>query len=280
MDHIEAREELEVAAVEPGGIDRLMAGDTAVAQAVAGHLAGCPSCTDELTRLRRASAVLREVVRTTVPPELRGRALAYVGALGRDRSGAGQATDRERTDRPPATAHEISALGRRRSSGGPARLGSIAAAAAAVALAVISTNLLLGSRVDSAERTIAALQRITSATVDLSATADARVSLADMEGAGRRGTILFSSSTTNLVIVVTGLAPPPAGREYRCWLESSGRREKVGRMFFAGDLAFWAGPVPAVAGIVSDTTFGVSLVDAGGEGLEGDPVLAGQLGEG
>ena len=44
MDHDATREQLELAALEPDGLDRLMAGDTATAQAVAGHLAGCPSC--------------------------------------------------------------------------------------------------------------------------------------------------------------------------------------------------------------------------------------------
>ncbi len=40
MDHEETREQLELAALEPGGLERLMAGDTPLAQAVAGHLAG------------------------------------------------------------------------------------------------------------------------------------------------------------------------------------------------------------------------------------------------
>ena len=56
MDHDATREQLELAAVEPGGLDRLMAGDTATAQAVAAHLAGCPACTEELARLERAVA--------------------------------------------------------------------------------------------------------------------------------------------------------------------------------------------------------------------------------
>ena len=51
MDHAEARELLEIAAVEPGGLARLMAGDTAEAAALAGHLAGCDECTQEMARL-------------------------------------------------------------------------------------------------------------------------------------------------------------------------------------------------------------------------------------
>ena len=42
MDHDQVREQLELAAAEPGGLERLMAGDTAAARAVAAHLAGCP----------------------------------------------------------------------------------------------------------------------------------------------------------------------------------------------------------------------------------------------
>ena len=71
MDHAEARELLEVAAVEPGGLARLMAGDTPEAAALAGHLAGCEECTREMARLRRVAGIVRGVVRTTPPPELR-----------------------------------------------------------------------------------------------------------------------------------------------------------------------------------------------------------------
>jgi len=274
MNHDEVREELEVAAVEPGGIDRLMAGDTVAAQAVAAHLAGCPSCSDELVRLRRASALVRDVLRTTVPPALRARTFAFVAAVGRDRSGVASAPRHDPND-GPASPTATGSTARR------TRLGWIAAAAATIALAVVGTNLWLGTRMDTASQSIAALQRVTSATIELSAATDAaRVSLVDTEGAGRSGTLLFSPSTTELVVVVRGLAAPPAGREYRCWVERAGRREKVGRMFFAGELAFWVGPVPAVAALASGTTFGVTLVDASAEALEGDPVLAGTLDEG
>ena len=56
MEHAEALERIEIAAAEPDGLDRLMAGDTADAAAVAGHLAGCPSCAEELVRIRRTAA--------------------------------------------------------------------------------------------------------------------------------------------------------------------------------------------------------------------------------
>ena len=86
MEHAEALERIEIAAVEPEGLDRLMAGDTPDAAAVAGHLAGCPSCADELVRIRRSSTVARAVVQAEPDPELRERTLAFVKAVGRDRS--------------------------------------------------------------------------------------------------------------------------------------------------------------------------------------------------
>ena len=88
MDHAEARELLDLAAVEPGGLDRLVAGDTLAATALAGHLAGCEECTEEFTRLRRASPILREVIASQPPAELKERTLAFVAAVGRPRGEA------------------------------------------------------------------------------------------------------------------------------------------------------------------------------------------------
>src|SRR2546426_6477624 len=85
MDHAEARELLEIAAVEPGGFARLVAGDTPEAAALAGHLAGCTACAAEMERLRRSATVIRDAVRLMPPPELRERTLAMVAAVGRPR---------------------------------------------------------------------------------------------------------------------------------------------------------------------------------------------------
>src|SRR5919107_3491657 len=85
MDHSDVRELLEDAAIEPGGLERLMAGDTPSAAIVAGHVAGCPDCAEELDRLRRTVGAIRPAVRAVPPPELRQRTLDYVAALGRPR---------------------------------------------------------------------------------------------------------------------------------------------------------------------------------------------------
>jgi hypothetical protein len=161
-------------------------------------------------------------------------------------------------------------------------LGWVATIAAAVVLSVLATTYLVGSRVDSQLATQAAaikgLQEITTATLTVTAQPDAEhVALASASEPDVYGGITFSPSTAELVVVANGLTPPPDGLEYRCWVEVGGTRQRVGKMFFNEDLAFWVGPAPAIAGVSSGATFGVSLVDAAGSSVDTDPVLLGEL---
>lgn len=271
MDHEATREQLELAALEPSGLDRLMAGDTARAQAVAGHLAGCPGCSDELARLERTSRLVREVVRAMAPADLRQRTFAAVRAGGVQRGGVA-----------PASA-QMTTVAPRPASGARGRpsLGWFGAIAAAVMLSVVSTSMVVGWQMDrrlaSQAEAITALERVTTATLAVTAEPDVRrVALAGADSS-MSGSVVFSPSTSELVVVATGLMPPPAGQEYRCWVERDGRRDRVGKMFFSDDLAYWIGPVGAVDGLLTGATFGVSLVDAAGAALDSDPVLDGGL---
>lgn len=265
MDHDEVLEQLELAAVEPDGLARLVAGDTAIAAAVAGHLAGCDSCSSEFQRLGRAAPLLREVVRTTPPSDLRERTLAYVREHGEPR---GVAASR---------AAAAGAAPRRTAN----LLPWVATLAAAIALALATTSFLAyqqaSQRLADQEHAIADLQAVTSATLEISAQPDVeRVSLT-AAGTDTSGSLLFSPASTRLVVVATGLQPPLAGQEYRCWVDRAGTRENVGRMFFAGDLAYWVGEVPAISDLKPGTTFGVSLADLQGTLVDGPPVIAGEL---
>jgi hypothetical protein len=289
MDHDEVREQLELAAVEPGGIDRLMAGDTPLAAAVAGHLAGCPSCTDELMRLRRSAFVIAEAVRSAAPPELRERTLAHVAAYGRVLPAAASAASAG-NDAAPAPA-AVPVAGDRE---GPAvqpgrrirRLGWVAGMAAALVIAVLGTTVILdaryGQRLADQEAGAAGLSRVTTAALALASEPDVtRVALGPGAGAGGAdldGTLAYSPASADLVVIASGLTEPAADREYRCWVEVDGARRPVGRMFFGGELAFWAGRAETVADLPSGSTFGVSLVDADGESLEGPAVLSGTVG--
>jgi len=296
MDHETVLETLEIAAAEPGGLDRLMAGDTATAMAVAGHLAGCPSCTLELERLRWVSEVARDVITTTPSPELRDRTLAYVRARGVPRGAEAEAVRTAAitptiagNDTPMPTADGAQAAmpvaipvaarsaaadrGRRRGA-----IGWVAAVAAAVILSVAATSLIVGARVDdrlaAQDNAIEDLAAVTTATLRVTSQPDVnRVALDSPSGASTSGTLLYSPSTTELVVVATDLAEPAPGKEYHCWVLVDGERHGVGKMFFGGGLAYWVGPSPAVAGLEGGPTFGVSLVDAGGATVAPDPVL-------
>lgn len=278
MDHDATREQLELAAAEPGGLERLMAGDTPAAQAVAAHLAGCPACTDELARLERAAGLIAQVVREQPPADLRERTLAAVRAAGVPR---GPAAAGATATVAPLRAAVSAGRGPAAARSGREALGWVAAIAAAVVVSVIATTVIVGGRVDeqlSAQASeIEALERVTIATLEVTLEPDARrVALGGADPAVA-GSLVFSPSTSELVVVATGLTPPPDGREYRCWVEQGGDREGVGKMFFSDDLAYWIGPVSAVQGLVGDATFGVTLVDVSGAGGEPMDVLVGGL---
>jgi Anti-sigma-K factor rskA, C-terminal len=271
MDHDETREHLELAAVEPGGLERLMAGDTAASQAVAAHLAGCPSCTDELVRLQRSATVARTVLREEPSPALRERTLASIRTMGveRPRPVAAQ----------PAPAVVDAQPGSGRSRSWPA-LAGLTAIAAVVLVSVIATSLIVGSRVDGEladqARQIAALEHVTTTEMAVASEPDAEhVSLHGVADPDLGGRITYSPSTTELVVVAVGLAPPPEGQEYRCWIDVEGVRQGIGRMYFSDDLSFWAGDSEELAGLPADATFGISLVAPADSGLDAEAVLVG-----
>ena len=280
MDHEATRERLELAALEPGGLDRLMAGDTATAQAVAAHLAGCPSCSDELARLSVASNLIRTTVRELPPPELRERTLAAVRATGVSRGAPSPTRGAPvAVPAPEPLGATQPAVGDRRP--GP-RLAWVMAIAAAVVVSVIATSLIVGGQVDgrlaAQAETVAALEEVMTATIAIAAEGDAEhVALVGTTDPTLDGNLAFSPSTAQLVVVATGLKLPPTGQEYRCWVQTGGARQRVGKMFFSTDLAYWVGPAPAVAGLSGAATFGVSLVGVGDPEVGADPVLIGQL---
>ena len=158
MDHDEVREQLELAATEPAGIDRLMAGDTPLAAAIAAHLAGCSSCTDELDRLRRAAIIIGDAVRTTPPPELRERTLAFVREVGRIRDAAPEAAPAPVA--PVGGRRARCGVGRHRTGGFGRGLAWIGAIAAAVLIAVAATDVRARPPVRELARRLGAAQRI------------------------------------------------------------------------------------------------------------------------
>src|SRR3954470_2924253 len=227
MDHDDALALIETAAAEPGGLDRLMAGDTSDAVLLAGHLADCRACAEELRRIGRTSELVRSVVREKPSPELKERTLAYVRQVGRPRGEAPAPAPAEPVPAaaavghtpPAAPAAASTAAGRRsrrwpRGLGLVATIGMSAVLAAGVAVAVVGVDR--GSAEQQYEDTIEALAKVNVWTFRVDGEPDAkRVALAKADGSPG-ATLVFSPGTTDLVVVASDLAQPPAGQEYRC----------------------------------------------------------------
>jgi hypothetical protein len=298
VNHAEVRDRMELAAIEPDGLDRLMAGDMPEAAGIAGHLAGCPACLDELGRLRRTAALVRlafeagvpsedEAAATAraggapdepaLPPELRERTLAFVRDFGVRRPVLTLADAAAMVGSSPAPPAAQLATSRPRSLRDFVRPAAWAGSiAAAVVVSVVATSLLLGG--GRLTEDTSDLSKLAAWSIDVARAPDARqVSLRSPSGASTAGLLAFVPSMGELVVSAHDLAPAPAGKEYRCWMEVPGGRKVVGRMFFAGGIAYWVGPVRDLGAIAAGTHFGITLVDAAGSSVEGDPVLLGTL---
>ncbi len=303
MDHAEALERIEIAAAEPDGLERLMAGDTADAAAVAGHLAGCESCQAQLAAIRRTAALARRVIEAEPDPELKERTLAFIRQVGRDRSGGAAVAASARLAPAPGEAVTEAPAPVRASSDDapppnvvpferpaaphlaerPARirrwmtLGAVAAAIVVALVAGFAGGAIVAPGQDSVRQEVAVLRETAQGTVRVGAQPDAqRVALVSTGAApGAQGTALFSGSSGELVMVATGLEAPPAGMEYGCWIETGGDRRRIGKMYPGGELHAWVGPVSGLADLPAGTTFGVSLTPVGGG--PGEVVLTGQV---
>jgi hypothetical protein len=314
MSHAEVRERLELAALEPDGLDRLMAGDTMEAAAIATHLAGCPACLDELGRLERATALVRQALEPdlqgrldagaeddavgafeepVLPPALRERTLAFVREHGVQRPVVTLAqaaamvepamlADPTRPARPaPATAAmsaepvPITSLSARAGRRWLAPFAWAASLAAVLVVSVIATAVFVGN---ASNEDTADLTRLAAWSIDIARAPDARqVALISPSDGQTAGLLAFVPSTEKLVVSAHDLALAPTGKEYRCWVQIGGGRKVVGKMHFAGGIAYWVGPVGGLGAIASGTHFGITLVDASGSSIDGDPVLLGTL---
>jgi anti-sigma-K factor RskA len=292
MEHAEVREILELASVEPDGLERLAAGDTAEAAAIAGHLAGCPACAEEARRLTVVGQLVREAVETAAPPELRNRTLDLVREVGRPRRAPATATvtaqaptvgtvtaTPERPTGSPSPRAQPAASDRRRGV-----LGRPAALAAVLVVTLVGGGLLTARLVEDQRAHAAALAELNAATLRVSAEPDAlRVNLVSAAGGVGvlSGTILFSASSEELVVSAPGLSEPPAGEVFACWISrSDGSRARLGTMDFGGGLAYWEGWSEELKGAGPGTTFGITLIDANGHPVQPGDVLTGTAEQG
>lgn len=273
-DHLAVREALELAAVEPGGLDRLEAGDTAPAAAIVGHLAGCPDCLEEMARLRRAETLLRSVLAETPDPVLRDRTLACVRTLGIARGEAAVSPGAlAGTATVVQTPSPIPGPASRRRSVGPRPW---AASLAAVLVVGVFGGVLLGGGAARGDDPAAALDTVTREMAALEAAGDAREAVLTDAAGAPAGMLVVSPSAGRVVVAATGLAQPPPGLEHRCWVEVGGQRRMLGTMQRAGSVEWWAGDVALPAAIPPGVLYGISLVPEGADG-PGSVVLTGRL---
>ena len=264
MDHADAIARIEEASLEPDGLDRLMAGDTAESVALAGHLAGCDECTAALASMRRTTDVLRLVAADTPSPDLRERTLALVAAVGRPRGASTPNDDGVRVAPTPPS----SALARIRDgfvSRSPRwALAAVAGAAAFALLAAASFVAAdLQGQLERARQDAARMHELTGQVETLLQQPNVRtVPLVASDGS-TAGELVFDATSERLVVMSSDLPAPPAGREYRCWVEEPGGRVSVGRMWFEDGLAYWSGTGHAVTDWTDASTFGVSLETVG-----------------
>jgi hypothetical protein len=91
------------------------------------------------------------------------------------------------------------------------------------------------------------------------------------------GSVSWSTSEQNVVVLTTTLSAPPAGHVYRCWMDRNGASVAVGEMQFSGSTAYWAGSLGSWGNAVGPTgRFWVGLEPAAG-GSTGTIVLTGNL---
>jgi hypothetical protein len=310
MDHAEALEHIEIAAAEPDGLERLMAGDTPEAAAVAGHLAGCGTCVAELARIRRVADLAREAVLEQPDPALKERTLAFVRATGVDRSAsapapvtapatapvtsprtvpgsiAPAAADQVRVSPAPAAVNPTPVaipVAAAATAPTPSRRRPLFAAWAGIAAALLVVGVAgfaLGGGFASEEdyqAQVATLNDAANRAVEMAAQPGTKVVTLTATAAGGAASGRLAVSTTNggIVMLAAGLPQLQPGAVYGCWVEVGGERRKIGTMYPTGAAWAWAGTEDGLTDLPPGTTFGVSLVPAGAQ--TGQPVLTGSL---
>jgi hypothetical protein len=277
MDHAEAIELIEEAALEAGGLDRLMAGDTPESVALASHLVGCDDCTTALAALRRTTDVLRLVAADTPSPDLRARTLALVAAVGRPR-GEVAGGDASRRGAPARFDGAFDRLRRAFTArSGRWAVAAVAGAAAFGLLAAVSFVAAdLQGELDRTRQEAARMGELTSQVETLLRQPNVRtVALVAADGSAQ-GEVVFDPTSETLAVMSSALPAPPAGKEYRCWIDADGSRHSVGRMWFEHGLAYWSGTGAEFDVWTDGSTFGVSL-ETIGEPASQPAVLVGRL---
>jgi hypothetical protein len=281
IDCTEAREALEIAAVEPNGLALLAEGATPADAAVVAHVAGCAACADEASRLRAIASLLREGLAPALDPALRGRTLAYVAAAGRPR-GRAVAGVVEAAPAPPVPMRGL-AGSTASGTGRGARNRYVLAGLAVAAVVVIAVGVSAAVAGGAARSELTAEQ---ARSAQLARTADIAMNLLGDEAAlripmtgasGASGVAVISPASYQGAVVAAGLPEAGPGSEYVCYVVIDGQRRLVGRMAESGSTYAWTGEIGTYGGLRpgSVTEYGVILVPVGSDAVDGTPAISG-----
>ncbi|HYN69910.1 MAG TPA: anti-sigma factor [Candidatus Eisenbacteria bacterium] len=268
MDHAEAHERIADLAIEPGRLTALAASNVPEEEALLAHISGCPDCTAEIASWRETHDALTAALRRPAGPQglepdgpasvepIRAPAGLRDGMLAAVRGAGIAVPEHVAVVRPPRRLLR------------PALLGMVAVLALVIAGAGYR---LQDERLQAARAEEAALGTVTAALDRVLASDTFEVVPLRRPDGTAAGSISWSRQ--DIVVLTAALEPPMAGQEYRCWLENEGQRTPIGRMEYAGDVAFWAASLDewATISIGPETRFGVSLEAVAGSG--GSPAV-------
>ncbi len=265
MDHAEAHELIADLALEPDRLTDLTSSQAAEWLELREHVSTCVPCTAELNswqsvheagRAALADADSGELRRIAAPPDLRRRVLTQ--------------------------AHNRAPAPRRW------RLGRAALLRAGVVLAivvVIGSGLAIVNQQAQLNASNANRQALAAAVAAasnvLADPAHRVVGLASADGSAGTAKGSIAWTRHEIVVLATGLATPPNGQVYRCWLAANGAQTLIGRMNFVDGQAFWAGSLDEWAevdlGSAQQFEVTLELANPPGSSPGGAAVLAGQL---
>ena len=256
LDHPAAHEYLADLALEPRRLAELGTSQAPADVALREHLDLCPTCRAEAGAWAQVQAALASALaastdageRAALPPDLRPQLLA--AARAGEKAGPPGATPAPARPRPWWPAGE------------PVRRLVAAAVAGVVVLALLGGAWVI--RDQQARLEVAALEKdalveLAEVLGDIVTTSDHEVvTLLAADGAAA-GTLAWTRHS--MVVLSDALGEPGASHLYRCWVVRNGDATLVGRLYFAGGWAYWAGSTNRWAAIdlASSGRFIVSL---------------------
>jgi hypothetical protein len=208
--------------------------DPAEQHRFARHLRRCQACAAEVRGLREVATSLALAAGAEPPPAMRERVMAAVRAT---------------RQLPPEVDHHARSW--------RPRMIPVLAAVAAVAVVIA---VVLGIRLDAAQRQLSAAQARARAISSVLSAPDARF-LSARTASGGVAAVVFSAAGRDLAVTVAGLRPLPDGEVYQLWLIGPPRTRSAGLLPAA--VAGRAGPVLAT-GVARGDKLGMTIEPAGG----------------